>query len=415
MKQFSLLVALFCCLAGTSYAVNITGKLTNTTTSSPLSGQLVYVMDSMTNWSDSTLTNSTGDYTFTIPTGAAFTGNGFLLFTRACGAYNQAWAWYSSTGVSANLAVACGTPFTIHGSVTLGGVANSGPARVYLITKTLDVTLMDTVLTAIDSFNTGTGGTYSKSYAAMPAGTLLLKAALLPAHSSYWSYVPTYYVNALVWSNALALNSSNFNASNLTNINMISGTNSGGPGFIGGQVLLGANKTSGVGDPLSSRMIILTNSTGTPIRYTYSDASGHYSFSNLAVGTYKLFGDAWGKTNPAFTLTLTATKPTVNNLTFEENSSSFFAHFGGLGITASQLKDVAVYPNPVTDRLYISGLNSIEGAKSVVLSDLTGATIQSQTYTNGQSVELSTTSLVPGIYMLHLTTEAGSASFRIVK
>jgi hypothetical protein len=423
MKQFSLLIAFFCLLAGTSRALTISGTVIDATTSAPIGSAKVYVFDSLTSWNDSTVTNSTtGTYSFTIPTSAAISGNFYYVNTRQCGKYTSTMSPYTGSNITGlNLSVNCGSSaFMIHGTVSLNGIANSGQARVWLIHKYYSSSLADTVLAVVDSFLTaGTGGTYAKTYSSNPLvlypGALLLKAALVPAHPQYWNFVPTYYTSSLVWSGASALTAANFNSANVTNINMISGTNPGGSGFIGGQVLLGANKNAAVGDPLPSRIIILTNSTGTPLRYTYSDAGGKYSFSNLAMGTYKLFGDAWSKTNPAYTLTLTTTKPTVTDLTFEETSEKFFAHFGGLGITSSALSNVAVYPNPVTDRLRVSGLSKISGDKSVILTDITGSTLQRHTFTNGQEVELSTSTLPAGVYMLQLQTEEGTASFRVIK
>src|SRR5437764_808468 len=66
------------------------------------------------------------------------------------------------------------------------------------------------------------------------AGDLLVKAALLSSNSSYWSYLPTYKENSLTWNTAHA---ASFTLG-ANNIHMVAGTNPGGPGFIGGSVLL---------------------------------------------------------------------------------------------------------------------------------------------------------------------------------
>ena len=75
-----------------------------------------------------------------------------------------------------------------------------------------------------------------------------------------------------------------------TNISLIAGTNPGGPGFIGDSVLLGANKSAAVGDALDGRMLLLATSSGQAVAYTSSNASGQFSFPNLAYGTYDFRG-----------------------------------------------------------------------------------------------------------------------------
>jgi hypothetical protein len=196
---------------------------------------------------------------------------------------------------------------------------------------------------------------------------------------------------------------------------MAAGTNPGGPGFIGGSVLVGANKSTAVGDPLS-RILLLTTMSGQPVAYTYSDASGHFQFSGIALGTYQIFGDAWGKTNPALTVTLSAAKPSVSDVVFEENNKTFKGHIGNLNAgTTIALNAVAAYPNPVTDHVQLSGLNAISGSKTVVLTDITGAVIARQTVEYGSPASISTGTLAAGIYMLQLQTSEGSASFKIVK
>jgi hypothetical protein len=74
---------------------------------------------------------------------------------------------------------------------------------------------------------------------------------------------------------------------------------------------------------------------------------------------------------------------------------------------------VSIFPNPVTDFVGVQGLSSIGGDKTIVLSSVTGAEISRQTVSNDASI--STATLPAGIYLLQVQTEAGSASFRIVK
>lgn len=417
MKHFSFFFLLLF-VAISAKAATLSGTVTNASTSLPVSGQKIYVRDSFFTYRDSAVTNASGNYSITLPAASSLPNNGLFVTTYACGGTYVNGYFYTGSSITCNFSV-CYTPpppttYMLHGNITLNGVTNSGPVKIYLIHRQYDTVLMDTTLTAIDSFTT-TSGSYSKTYTSMQGGALLVKAALQSGHSSYASYVPTYYTSSLVWSGATILSSSNLNTSTSININMIAGANTGGPGFVGGSVVLGANKTAAVGDPLPGRMLILTNSTGQGIAYTYSDASGHFAFSNLAVGTYKIFGDAWGKTNPALTFTLTNAKPTVSNIVFEENSTSFKGSLNTLSVGSATLSNINVYPNPVTDRLIITGLDNISGSKTVSLCDVTGALVQKLVFGQGQPVIMNTANLANGIYLLQLQTEAGTTNFRVVK
>jgi hypothetical protein len=416
MKQFFFLLLVLLVSIGAKGAT-VSGTVTNATTYLPVSGQKVYVRDSFYTFLDSAVTSSSGSYSITLPAASSLPNSGIYVYTYACGkSYVNTYSYLGSSITSNFNVCATTTPFVLHGNITLNGAANNGPVRLYVILKQYDSLLMDTTLAALDSFSTSSGS-YSKSYSSIPGGggTLLLKAALQAGHFGYSSYVPTYYTSSLVWSGATALSSANFNSSNSTNIPMIAGSNAGGPGFVGGSVILGANKTSAVGDPLPGRILILTNSTGQGIAYTYSDAAGAFSFSNLAVGTYKIFGDAWGKTNPALTFTLTNAKPGITNIVFEENSNSFKGTLNTLSVSSTITSDISVYPNPVADRLVVTGLDNISGSKTALLSDVTGAVMQTLVFVQGQPAMINTANLPNGMYLLRLQTDAGSINFRVVK
>ncbi len=233
------------------------------------------------------------------------------------------------------------------------------------------------------------------------------------AYPSYSSYLPTYYTSSLNWSGATALSIANLTSS-ATNVSLISGTNPGGPAFVGGSVILGANKTAGVGAPLSKRILILTKSSGEAIGYVYSDASGKFQFPNLPYGSYKIFGDAAGKANPQLSFTLSAASPRITDIVFEENSKSFTGHLNNVGVAGTTLEALSVYPNPATAAVQVRGLEAIKGSKTLTLSTTTGALISRQVVETGNAV-IATDNLPAGIYLLQVQTAQGNASFRIVK
>jgi hypothetical protein len=422
MKQLSLIAIICCLLSASTKAATVGGTVTYTSTSAPVANQIMYISDSLRTFNLLDTTSATGTYSVTLPAGVS-TGTVIHVTTAACGVMQLNSHTYTGSSITSNFSICSSTAVNLNGTVSLGSSANNDLTVLYLIRKQYDLSLMDTTLVAIDSFYTSrTGGTYSysgtfSSTVIGPNATLLLKAALDPSHASYSGYLPTYYTSSISWTGATALTSANFSPSVATNISMIAGTNPGGPGFVGGSVLLGANKSTAVGDPLSGRILILTKSTGQPVAYTYSDGTGQFQFSNLAYGSYKLFGDVMGKSNPALAFTISASQPGISNITFEENSNSFDGHIGNLSVnkTSAALNAVSVYPNPVKDFVQLSGLTAISGDKRIVLTDLRGAILTEQSVPSGQNAHISLATLPAGLYLLQLQTEAGNASFRISK
>lgn len=417
MKQLSLLAIVLSFIGLSARAATLGGTVTNASLSSPVSGQKIYCYDSLSMWTDSATTNSSGVYTFTLPSSTT-TGHQLLVWTTACGAFHRNVHTYAGSNITSNFSV-CGSTSTyrLHGTVSLGSTTNNGLATLYVIRKQYDSLIMDTVLTAIDSTVTAaSGGNYNFNYTAIPYGTLLLKAALKSSHPSYSSFLPTYYSSSLNWSGATKLTASNFAPANTTNITMIGGTNPGGPGFIGGSVLVGANKTTAIGDPLSNKVLLLTNAAGQAVAYTYSDASGQFQFNNLPLGNYLLFGDAWGKTNPPLSIALTSSKNSITDVVFEENNKTFKGHIGNVSVAGSpKLGLLSAYPNPVTDYVQIRGLDQITGSKTIILSDVRGAVLDRQTVETGSVAKIQTSQLASGIYLIQVQCSEGTASFKLVK
>jgi hypothetical protein len=419
MKKLFLNTILLCLISSSAFAATIIGNVRDAATAIVLPGYKVYFRDSMSTYKDSVLTDWHGDYMVTTPSSLPF--NKLIIYTYMCGGTisDVRFDPYNNLNGAASFSICTNLTlnYTLKGSVTLNGVTNTGPVKLYIIRKQYDPVIADTTLTAIDSTTTTTGS-YSKvfsTYPGMPNTTLLLKAALQPSHASYSSYVPTYYQSSLVWSGAKELLGGAFTG-DTTNVDLSSGVNTGGPGFIGGSVLLGANKGTAVGDPLAKKILILTNSAGKAIAFTYSDAAGKFSFPNLATGTYHVFGDVWGKKNPPLSVTLSSTNPQVSNITFEENSKSFWGHFGGLSVPASHaLSNVYAYPNPVTNYLRFSGIDGIKGSKNVVVRDVRGSVVSTSNIAANEKVEISMADVAKGTYSVQVQTEAGSANFIVVK
>lgn len=404
-----------------SHAANIQGTVLDAN-NQPVANQIVYVTDSTNafpSFSVMDTTDAAGFYSVAVPSNIP-NGTTLKSSTYSCGVMLMHTHSFQGSTIISNFYV-CATPNpgpdTVSGIITVagGGPVMLGspayPAIVYLIKKYYDTANNDYILTALDSTNTSVTGVYAFQVPVNNSSPLLVKAALLPNTPNYMSYLPTYYGGSLSWSTAVQITSF---AAGANSFHLIAGTNPGGPGFIGGSVAQEANKTTGVGDPLGGRIILLTTASGTPVAYTYSNSTGHFSFSNFAYGTYKLMGDVMGKTNPPLTVVINGANPAVTNVKFEENSNDFTGIIATAIRTPSELKEIKIFPNPATHAITFSEMGKIGGDKRVIITDLKG-TVVLQAATDEAQLTIPVTSLTSGLYMVRLITEKGEGFYEISK
>ena len=419
--SFLVLVMLFCSAAFAQWSVS--GNVSDVN-SQPVANKMVDVStDSLPNYPANYgqgFTDVNGDYTVTFANGNPAIGTIINITSFDC---NNVPIFDTVTYLGNNIthnfvicAAAIPPPTSIEGTITAANpVTGEANAKVYLIRMYVDSITLDTTLAVIDSTVTDTVGHYSFPIPNM-FSNLMIKAALLPANANYAGYLPTYYTSSIMWSGASFLPNPLPNSG--INIQLIAGINPGGPAFIGGNVSQGANKSTAVGDPLNHRILILTTTANQAVAYTYSNAAGHFSFSNLPLGTYKLFGDAMGKSNPALLVTLDATHQSVNNIIFEEHSHLFEGHYimtASVNKLPEVLQSAIAYPNPATDNISVIGLDKVNGNKNVTLSAMNGSVAYSHTFNEHEAVTVPVASLSEGIYLLQVSTAEGKIIFKITK
>ncbi|MBL0047773.1 MAG: carboxypeptidase regulatory-like domain-containing protein [Bacteroidetes bacterium] len=302
------------------------------------------------------------------------------------------------------------TSFWLYGQVNLPGMGFLTPAdygTVYLIRHD------SLYLTAIDTTSIDSGGYFF--FSGVPAGAYLVKAALNSNSAFFANYLPTYHTSSLFWTTASDVLLLNTNVGN-ANINMIAGSNPGGPGFIGGSVLQGANRMASPGDPIVGISILLLDANNNPVASTVTDASGSYSFPGIAYGTYKIYAEVAGKTTVPSTVTINAANPTVNNVDLEVNSGNIlFVR----NIDAKQeAAAFGIYPNPTRDFLTVSMELKDASPVTVTIENELGQVVKSTTYkltAGNNNITESLLSLSKGVYSISVTTNENRTSTRFVK
>lgn len=291
---------------------------------------------------------------------------------------------------------------SLYGNITNASGA-AGPSEVFLIQH-------DTVtgsLTAIqNAYSTGTGSTQYQ-FGNISPGNYLVKAALLPTNPLYLNHLPTYHPSGLFWNQATTVQVTAGSGS-LAPIQIIGGTNPGGPGFIGGLISQGANK--GPGDPEPGVLVMLLDAGNgdNPIGFQYSDSLGAFGFSNIPYGTYKVYAEIPGKTTYPYIVTIDATHP---------NSDGIKIVVGSQVISGIEQEEAAIpgkvglpYPNPSSDACYLpvtltSGMNLI-----MELSDLTGRTLMQETRNlpaGYNLLQIPVNEILNGVYFVTIRGENG--------
>jgi len=225
----------------------------------------------------------------------------------------------------------------------------------------------------------------------------------------------------LNWDSATPVIISNA-ANNNVNIELIEGTNTGGPGFVGGYVSQGAGLIIGnqgnanakaLGDPISNAQVNLLTSNNQPVAYTYTDANGHYQFANLALGAYRIYVEQLNKIPTPLDFALTQQNPT------DSGADMTVTSHGTTGVdNISSLQIMEVYPNPVVAnvQLQIGCKQAVNATLKVV--DILGRTNLEQEVKliSGQNTaEVNMSGFAAGVYQLVIQTGGQQVAYKIVK
>ncbi len=261
------------------------------------------------------------------------------------------------------------------------------------------------MLIAVQTVGIGANGHYVFH---APAGNYFLKAALSPTSAVYDHFLPTYFEHELFWYNADVISlTSNLNR----NIHMIEGNNPGGPGFIGGLVTEGANKTEGPGDPVADVQVMLLNMNDEPLQCTYSNAFGEFSFSNVAYGTYQVYGEVYNLTTIPAIVVVDGTTPSITNINLLVTSREVTIGVNEVAVI-NETSVGQVFPNPFKGDAAVNISLQKEARLSIRLFDIAGRQVYADIMNFGsgvQQINLPVAALSAGIYSLTLSDEKSNS------
>ena len=276
---------------------------------------------------------------------------------------------------------------------------NSSSFKVWLIT--FDTTT--NIINAIDSVTaTGAYGQVAYQFNNKAAGTYRVKAAVAAGATGFTQMAPTYHFGSTYWANATLINHVG-GLSNNRHIYMQAGSSANGPGFVAGNVTLGAGKGTATGVP--NLLIILRNASNQLIKSTFTNANGDYSFNNVPLGTYTIYPENMPQvTTPSAAFTISTSNTSVTGMDFTKNSKKIVPN--SLGIAKADLVHAfSVYPNPTKDFVTIHALGNAS-ATTLQLVDMTGRILLTESNDGAADMTLSLTTIPAGMYYLKISSGA---------
>jgi Secretion system C-terminal sorting domain len=312
--------------------------------------------------------------------------------TTLCG---TAYAYY-------NVTVTPAVP--INGTIYFDSAVYTGPVHVWLITYAPSTHILE----AVDSqwVNCVTGGSVDYSFSYEPTDSYRVKADIYDTAGSTSLYVPTYHNSSYYWFSGDVIYHVATSSNSGVDINMMSGTPTTGPGFIGGDVTTGANRGSSGSVPAVGLQMYLLNSTGKVIKRTFTNASGAYSFTNLPAGGYTVFPeDLQYITTPYSSIVITSAHDSLTNINFIKHTISYTIAPVTEGVQNIVTNDatINIYPNPASGSLNIAWNARTADNATITICDVAGHEVfaQSMNMTSGsgtQKVDIS--ALTDGLYFV---------------
>ncbi len=267
------------------------------------------------------------------------------------------------------------------------------------------------LLTAVDSQK---GPAYNPFYAFYnkASGSYRTKAHLLNGQTSGTGYVPTYHDSDLLWSNANVIVHTGGSTVG-KHIYLRTGTVTGGPGFVGGNVQQGANK--GTANGIAGMNILLLDANNNPVAYAVTDANGDYSFPNIPLGTYKVHPEDMNYNTTAAGFTLTLLQLSYTDINFERSLSqkTIVPITGSVAGIGNKLA-FSAHPNPANDILNITWNQPSADVAVVSITDISGKVVHSSEMKMDTNAAINVSSIQPGFYFLNVKTDLGSHTQKLL-
>lgn len=236
----------------------------------------------------------------------------------------------------------------------------------------------------------------------VPYGKYYIYAMLTPGSTQFFAYMPTYFASSLSWQGATLITTGENNE--WYPINLVPSSYwSQGNGVITGTIFWGELILKADSYPAANVELVLYNSNGDPIAYTFTDHEGNFIFEHLPYGDYTLQAEMTGKSTETVVVNLADNQMNV--------SINFVVSAEEITILGIDKPDKVIpgagnlYPNPVGETLHLRLKASASGPAVVEIVDVQGHIIYSESvalFGGDTLISINTSMLTKGIYLLRL-------------
>ncbi len=346
------------------------------------------------------------------------------LSCTACATTNVTPAATTTYTLIGTTAAGCNdnTTVTVNGNRIYGHITFSAAAPTVSDVKVwlVQYNPSDSSITATDSMVSCLDGTQPfYEFTGKPAGSYMVKAKLLSSTPGTSDYIPTYGSSTANWYDAATIaHTSNADGQD---INMIFGTVPAGPGFISGYVYSGAGKgTAGLVAEPGMLIYLKDATTGQVLTYTYTNASGGYTFGSIGFGNYIIAPQEYDYyTTPSATVAVSVSSVSSNNITFKKNTLSHTIYpyvATGVSILPVVENSISIFPNPANDYIAIKWLEQQQGTADVNITDMTGRSLISKMVNINSSTpsHVNIAALSTGVYFINVQSIGINYSGKLV-
>ena len=232
---------------------------------------------------------------------------------------------------------------------------------------------------------------------------------VVPDSSLHPFEIPTYFSNGATFLQADSLEEQC--GPQTIEISTLQGLNTGGSGFIAGNIYKGAGKAKK--EAFSNLPLLLTDTNFQILRYNSTDTAGSFKFKNLPFGVYFIMGDDARLSNQ------TPTKLTIDNDNSNITGGVFNIVNGSINLNFVQGFDgfynksiINLFPNPTADKVWVMANQKIINLEvyNVFGQNLL---LKVENYSNSKSFSLK--QYPNAIYFINVYTNKGKQTFKVFK
>ncbi len=413
MRHIYIILFLFATKSIFGFTLNVSSSVLNINNNNPISNHRVYIEASdstyMYYYSDSTLTDSSGNYSFTtnnVPSNNIT----FSITTYDCNNSIQ-YRLANTTSQNINPFLICSSnpgnnQGDIYGYVYADSTylnSNNATIELYL----LDSTLQKLILVDTTHIINDTNGSYFLFHS-ISYENYYIKCRLNNNIINSSVYYSTWYGNTVYWDSAKAIIVNSPATGAFIILKKPDIYLSGGNSSIRGNIDLYIPVS------FADITLYLYKSNGLLVKKTTPDYNGTFYFDSLIIGDYFLIPDLINFNSLKYNFTISKNNEIINDIRIGLNPNGFYV---GNNEIKKPIKSICIYPNPATTEINVSIKMGNTSRVRLQLFNIIGTTIydKSINISDNSPINIPIGKIKSGVYILSISTPYSTTTRKFIK